>query len=271
MRVNNFHCSFGIGFREGVAARYGLTHYDDPPVTEPLLLVGVYNDRHRNMVRKHASELIIYWCGTDAQRLAESQRFMESKNMPELQNFWLMMFKSRKHVYHIAPSHWIADDLNGLGLRNVFEVPALLKNHSDITPAPLGDCVYMYNPGNKIYNGGIYEEIKSRVPYEFIESNIITFKRAELIEAYKRCFVGFRFTEHDGLSETVAEMGLMGRPVVHNGDLPNCVKYNSVEDVIKYLDELYNARKSFVYNELAEEVKNYLTIDFDWLDTDNYK
>jgi hypothetical protein len=150
-----------------------------------------------------------------------------------------------------------------------YRIPVTPYDHSDIKPKPLGDSIYMYKPESRVYNGGIYQQIKEALPeFNYIEADWGDHTREEMLEIYKKCFIGLRFTEHDGLSNTVCEMGMMGRPMINNGDVPNCISYNSVDGII-------NTIQSLRYNPLEPEqlsglVRNYLEIGTDFLNTEYY-
>jgi len=265
MRIKQFYCHFGIGFKEGIRAKYGLTDYEETPDRyAPLLMVGCYNFRQIGLVETivlTSPLVVILWCGSDA------ESFIKQENQ-----FWFDRWRENPQIKHIAASHWIADDLDKIGFKYV-KLPITLHDYKDIKPAPLGDSVYMYKPGSKLYNGGIYQEIKEVLPYNIIEAVPTSYSREEMMEVYKNCFIGLRFTEHDGLSETVCEMGLMGRMVIHNGDTPNCIHYDK-----ENIDEIINAihfewKHAAMYNktqELAKQMQGYLNIGEDFLNTDYY-
>jgi hypothetical protein len=262
MRINQFHCSFGIGFRDAVTQSYGLVHKDIPNPMEPLLIVGVYNFQHFGIIRNMHNLVVVYWGGSDSEFLVKYG----------YDSFWAIMFRKKLNIHHIASSRWIADDLKLLGIPNIHEIPVLLRKHDDLSPCPLGDSIYMYMPDSKVYNGGIYSLLKNRLPYNFIETNPATFDRAGLIDAYKRSFIGLRFTKHDGLSETVCEMGLMGRHMIHNGDVPNCVKYDpdDIDRIIWYIDNVYTHRERWMSYVVSQDVTAYIHSSEDWLDTEFY-
>jgi hypothetical protein len=95
-----------------------------------------------------------------------------------------------------------------------------------------------------------------------------------MMQIYKRCFIGLRFTEHDGLSNTVCEMGLMGRMVINNGDVPNCIHYdkNNIKDIIETIDfEWKHSEITDKTKVVSDAVKTYLNIGEDFLNTEYYE
>lgn len=79
-----------------------------------------------------------------------------------------------------------------------------------------------------------------------------------------------RLTDHDGLSATVQELGLMGVKCIHNGCSPSALNYNTFNDICKHIDnEMLKIGQTDVNTALA--VKNYLIINNEFFDTDYHK
>ena len=81
--------------------------------------------------------------------------------------------------------------------------------------------------------------------------------------------MGLRPIEHDGLSNTVSELGLMGRRVIWNGDTPNAINYTSKEEIVELVKQEYENRHSLDYQKLGDEMLDYLDVE-DFLDIDNW-
>ena len=89
-------------------------------------------------------------------------------------------------------------------------------------------------------------------------------------EIYKSSFIGLRLTPHDGLPETVLEMGMMGRRCVWNGDFPGCYRWETEQDIIDaILKERENIGKTNY--KLVEDINNYMEQGNDWLKTKYYE
>jgi hypothetical protein len=262
MRITQLYSLFTTGFKEGAMKKFNLVPYED--VYSPVLIIGAYSHRELSVILNNQSFAVVYWGGTDAQILRRHGR----------DNFWTNQFRKKKNIKHISTSHWISEDLEALGLDYKFLPVSLYENA--IKPYPLGDSIYMYNPESTTYNGGMYEDIKKRLPeFTFIERTCKTGTREDVMEVYKKCFIGLRFTEHDGMSETAVEMGLMGRRMIHNGDLPNCIKYEKgdIEGIVDNIRIEYQNRKygdDWVCYE-ACKVSDFLHEDDDWLNTEFYE
>lgn len=260
MRIKQFYSQFGNHFADAMAKKYNLElNVASIKMDEPLFMFGCYNEKQIWRALQHQSGgqlTVICWAGSDANKL---------KNLPGI-------FNQFSNIKHIAISKWIAADLGLMGIPYRL-IPITPYDFSDIKPEPLGDSIYMYKPESRIYNGGIYEQVKQRLPeYNFIEVNWGDYTRDQMMDIYKKCFIGLRFTEHDGLSNTVCEMGMMGRMVINNGSVPNCIAYDNVEQVIQaiqleYIQKAYTDKTSVVH----KEVKDYLNIGEYFLDTEYYE
>jgi hypothetical protein len=183
---------------------------------------------------------------------------------------WAEILRGFPNIKHIAMSGFIADDLKECGIP-YFRMPVFVHNLDDYTPCPLGDSILMYQPGNPTYNGGIYQEIKSRVPYNFIEVTAHTFERADLLEAYKKCFIGLRFTEHDGMNHTGCELGLMGRRQIYSGGLPNSITFdkNNIDSIVNSINMEYSyGVNDWLY--VGNEMRDYLDVGDSFLNTEYY-
>ncbi len=263
MRIKQLYCNFGKGFKEAFSKKYQMVNYTD--ILSPAVFFGCVAHRDLGVVYNHKGLCIIIWAGSDIKAIAD-------ENKVPINSIWIQMLKHRENIKHIAISKWIADDLDKLGIK-YYRLPILPHNNSDIHPCPLGSSVYMYQPDNPLYNGGIYEKVKKNLPYNFIEATVHTYSREQLMEVYKDCFIGLRFTDHDGLSNTVCELGLMGRRVINNGDIPNCLPYETVEDVIRLVKREYEYSillPKIMPEVISERVKCYLNITEDFLDTGFY-
>jgi hypothetical protein len=230
-------------------------------------MLGCYTKFHVSVLQlqvRIGAPSVVYWAGTDSMNL------LMDGNKDVVQFFR----DNTELVHHIAASHWISDDLRTAEIPHI-QLPVSLVEVKQ-NPCRLGESIYMYKADSVIYNGGIYEEIKRRVPYNFIETNVHTFTKEQLIEAYKKCFIGLRFTEHDGLSETVAEMGLMGRKVIHNGDLPNCIHYdkNNIDGIVEAIHKEHRQIEHPDFwaspYDTMRAVQRYLEVGDDFLNTEYY-
>jgi len=261
MRINQLYCRFGKGFERAFVLKYKMRPYMD--VNEPLIVFGCYNTGAILTIVRHSITFgnlcVVIWAGTDALTFSDERNAV-----------WSKIFRETKNIKNIAISHWIEEDLKKIDLK-YYSIPVLPGDNSDIKPETLGDSILMYRPELPIYNGGIYEEIKSKVPYKFIEVRHNTFERKELLESYKKCFLGLRFTAHDGLSNTACELGLMGRRIIWNGKTPNAISFdkNNVSEIIENIHKEYENRGK--EEAIANKMQEFLNIGEDWLNTEFYE
>ena len=103
-------------------------------------------------------------------------------------------------------------------------------------------------PGSSVFYGAEYlTAIQEAFPEnKVLVSNFHKHSRLEVREIYKQCFIAVRPTPHDGLSNTIVEMGMMGRRCIWNGNTPNAIHFLSEKDMIqKILTEKNRIGKSF--------------------------
>jgi hypothetical protein len=270
MRIKQLYCNFGNHFADAIEKKYQLENRTTNIIQkDPLFMFGCYDYRQLTIALNHSlygALTVICWAGTDAQMLTKIEN--------PLRDFWPNQLRQHPNIVHVAISHWIADDLESLGIKH-YRVPVTPHDYSELKPCPLGDSIYMYKAGSKLYNGGIYQQIKEQLPYNFIEADFGTYTREEILEVYENCFIGLRFTEHDGLSNTVCELGSMGRMVISNGDTPNCIHYdkNDPDEIIEQIHAEFKDSHDLGEDKtgaVARAVKDYLDIGDDFLNTEYY-
>ena len=275
MRIKQLYCNFGYHFAQAIAAKYNLenrTH--DVKFNQPLFMFGCYNYKQASLALLHARQgqlVVICWAGSDSMMIRRTQQQFRDNSVSFS---FVDSFRSYANIKHIAISHWIAEDLQAVGLEYKL-LPITPHDFSSIVPEPHGESVYMYQPANPNYNGGIYEAVKERLPtFNFIETKFGDHERDQLMELYKKSFIGLRFTEHDGLSNTVCELGHMGRRVISNGDTPNCIKYdkNNIDHIVDTIKSEYNiTRSGIMHHVVCGAVEQYLNIGDDFLNTEYYE
>lgn len=264
MRIRQFLCITGICFERGFIDKYNFIPYTD--INEPLFICGFGKNISKNIVRinKHKGLIVLCWAGGDLlwflQHTAQRNKLIQ---MPNLR--------------HIAISRCLEKDLQTIGVPYKF-LPVTAFKNDDIKPEPLGDFIYIYKPDVACYNPILIQKVKQLLPeMNFIEAKAQDgFRRFEVLEMYKKCFLGLRFTAHDGVANTVCEMGLMGRRMIHNGDLPNSIPYDkdNVQEIVSTIQAEFDYRKMRNdledYKQVAQGVFEYLDIGEDFLNTEYY-
>lgn len=230
------------------AVRWKLKTYEDRDA--PLIVYGCYREADLRAVNQHRGLLIMLWGGSDILVHGSNSVFR------------------KPNIRHLAISKFIARDLRRL--KKPFKrlnLPG--ADMSGYEPAPLGDSVYAYMPkgGEAKYGGATVEVVRKRMPKtNFIVNRRCEKLRPEMKELYTRSFIGLRLSPHDGVANTVVELGLMGRRCVYNGDTPNAINWKTAEDVIAAIKR-ERARGPVTQAEVAKQVYEYLHWDDGWLDS----
>mgnify|MGYP003705965817 CR=1 FL=1 len=211
-------------------------------INKPALFFGLYTINDINNLKNHKGDKYVIWGGTDCNIKFPNRR----KNL-EL----IVKIKIKRHY---AISRDIYKRLKNLGINSIlFNFNIVDKNifkKIDVT----GDSIYIYNGLNKnntnLYNEKIYLQIIEKLPeYNYILSNSLNIQNDNMIDIYKKCFIGLRLTENDGNANTVQEFKQVGIPIVHNLSEYG-LKWNNIDDIIlnikyRHLDKFNNSIKDY--------------------------
>lgn len=242
-------------FGEQFLQKYKLEREDwSKPSNDPCVYFGCYSKGDLlSMLNNKSDFKILVYGGTDA--------MSESK---------LSLLKKFPNLYHVAISDYIAKDLSKAGIPYK-KVPITPIDHSklNITPEPLGNSIYIYNNSEAAkykYGYKLYSAVQEAMPeFKFNICGHSDNSREELMKIYKECFIALRLIQHDGLSNSVVEMGLMGRRTIHNGGLPSSIAYDSnVESICKIIKE-ESKKIGTTDAKLATDTMNFLNNSRDWL------
>jgi hypothetical protein len=240
-------------FEEEFLRKYDLRRYSSP--RDPALFFGCYGQKDIEVIRKHRGFRVVLWGGSDA---------MYPRNIKALEGL--------RDCFHIAISQFIERDLadRALPFVRLPVSPRLLGE--DFAPGPKGPALYVYTSAERPEFYGAETVQKLREKYsniEFITCTATSHGKAALIDVYRQCFLGLRLVPHDGLSNTVVELGLMGRRTVHNGGLPGSLPYSSFEEVCGHIArEQQEVGRTDVA--LADATRRFLELPPDWLTTEFY-
>lgn len=236
-------------FNQKIKFRYKLVDYYNKK--KPAIFWGMYRDEDILSLENHENTSIVVWRGSDAMNCEK----------------YVNRLKKIKNVKHISISSFIKNSLNKNGIE------------SELIPIrPTENVKNLKNKGNKIYfyygkdtdkawnfyGGNVIDELRKSVPYEIVLATKDTYNEDELQKIYEECFLGLRLTKHDGIANTVCELGLMGRNCIHNGDIPNSITYNAIDDIIKIIHNEYQSRHQD-NSKIVDNVYNYLDIGENWL------
>lgn len=243
-------------FREPIKKKYGLTSYTNKE--EPLFMFGCY-PRFFNHVRKHKGFLLIAWAGTDGVWLHNYRHFIKH-------------LRSRENTYHIALSKFLSDDLTKAGIEHKI-IPITPFVNKDIKPKPRGEYLYQYSSKKhpERYNCIMAKRAMALSCIKGFTATKDKFTREELLGVYERCFMGLRLTEHDGMPNTVAELGLMGRRCIYNGGTPNAIPWKGEKDIVRSIQKEYERRGADDTEAVSEAMREYLDVGTDWLNVEYWK
>jgi len=258
MRINQAKIYLNF-FRQLFLQKYRFNNYVNRD--EPCYFFGCYSGAY-NTIKNHKGFAVISWCGSDGIELTENPDFAAYlQNHPE--------------IFHIAETKYISDDLTKCGIPH-FVYPLAPINLDNISPKPIGKNVYVYsshtNP--EFYGASIIERIKKKLPHIKFITRYATAPdcatKDELMKIYEDSCIGLRLVRHDGMSCTVAEMGMMGRKMVWNADSPNAIPWETDEDIINAIKSEY-ARAGQTDEAMAHRMEEFLTIPEEIFDMEFYK
>ena len=217
---------------------------------EPCIFFGCFKGRGDVMkIINHQGLAVICWRGTDILGMKKEDIKALRKN----------------NIKHIAISDYIAKDLDRHGFK--YKRFPITATRLKFDPVPLGNDIYTYIDHRRPKDYGMDIIDKLNGSYNIIIGG--GFPPEKMREVYRSCFIGLRLTRHDGLPNTVIEMGLMGRKCVWNGGLPNAINYKTTEDIINAI-ETERKKAGVVQFDVARKVFDYLNIGNEWLDETIY-
>jgi hypothetical protein len=272
------------GFYDRVKNSTPLRGYDNDYL--PAIFYGIWSDEDLDTLRKNKSLKIIIWSGGDinaADYREDCVRERVLRNVSEI--------RALSKVIHISKSPFIAKSLEEFGIPYI-ETPFCPIDLDRYKPVKKGDSIYIYTaPGLESYYGfDLYDKVVEKYKdinfifacckagYDFIKATgyqskyaVRYYKQEELIdEVYSECFLALRLTTHDGIANTVQELGLMGIRSVHNGSSPSSLNYRTLEDLCRHID--HERETIGTCDEvLADEVRRYLTLDTHFYKTGFYR
>jgi|SRR5688572_4192428 len=224
---------------------YQLDDYNDRE--KPFVCFGGYRYEDGCICQQHESHITVFWTGQDAL------------------NEWGFTDRACRHVTaHPKVQKHIAKD----GASCLLVKPAAFLNVQK--PQTLGKKIYAYCPNSMPdYHGKkILDELRCGGYEIVIGDGQFTQEqwrngRADLF--YKDIFIGLCLSEFAGGGGSIIEMGLRGINVVSNVfDLPNCIPWNSIDDVIQAIED----QTQYIGHSnpgLAERVWDDLDHEHNWL------
>ena len=242
-------------FKPYVMKKYGVREYVDP--NTPALFWGMYIPSFRKLVT-HRGFAVVVWCGTDA--------LITLKNRSYVQFF----LQNTGRIKHVAISSFLDKDLTKAGIPHI-TLPLLSMPMANVMCMPRGRSLYAYL-GNKEsadkYGAALCNEVSFKSGIPLITAYKDSYARSYLVnKIYRECFLGLRLLRHDGMSNSVIELGLAGRNVVYNGNTPNALNYRDEKDIIQLIQQEYAHRKES-NTDIANSVAQFINVKNDYLNTE---
>ena len=249
MRIKQFRCANNVRyFAQRMMDKFSLVPFVDE--SEPVILYGMYKDEDYELLKKTKGTVV--WCGTDA--MVVSQKRAD-------------IIKAHPHR-HIAKSKQVQSSLRKWKIDS--ELIPVTSTPLDIQCKPRGNMVYAYVcSDNHVmyskYRMPILQRLSQDLPYKFIFTTIKKYKSDELLAIYEKCFIGVRLLDHDGLSNSILEMGLMGRRTISNSGLPGTIPWGGYKVLKQNVEKEYAHRKED-NKTIPDAVRKFIDIDDQWLE-----
>ena len=251
-------------FKESFNKRWGTVSLITS-LQNPMVVFGCFHQNQVDKIAAWRAPVVVVWVGSDSMYLRSGKYGVDYSKILHA-----------SHVKHVAISKWIIDDLSACGVPHIY-LPITHADSKMFEPVALGNYVYYYCPENRpeLYGRKILDAVKERLPdiRFLIAHSHKDIPHERMPDVYSRCFIGLRLTSHDGQPTTVAEMGMMGQKVIHNGLAPNCIPWQGVDDIVESIKREQEAKHTVLrvsQIELALQVRKFLDIGEDWLDTEFY-
>ena len=243
-------------FKKMTEKKYNLDEYSPlVHLHEPTLFFGLYNKEDVDYLISHKGPKKLLLGGSDA------------RYKPLEENIDILQ---KHNIEIICQSKYLFDRLREIGY------PDFLSNLNPFTPAQVhdfydpettkGKSIYIYTASKspEIYGDDIYNQVieKLKDQFNFIVCEART--TDDIKSIYKECFIGLRLTRFDGLGCTNIELGLMGIKSVSNNLSPNCLPWETVDDVVEHiLRESKNI--GMKDKKLADQTLSFISKEYDIL------
>lgn len=239
-------------FKDHFMRNHGLIEYSDP--NKPAIFFGCYGQQNFDIINRHKGLAVIVWGGSDAMH----PRFVRDLGR-------------KGNTRHVALSDYVTHDFrrHRIPQNRRKKIPLIATNKDMFEPTRLGDSVYIYLTMNKrVREAKLYEDVKRKLngKHKIIEITAYTkLPQVEYSRMLDQCFIGLRLVNHDGLSNTVVELGLKGRKCLWNGGTPNAIPYKNASDVVNAITKEADLIGQRGHSDIAKAVRDYITVDDSWM------
>jgi len=269
MRIEQFSTDL-MFFARHFRRKFKMNYYDKSSNNEPAVFFGCGGYGIKQMVLNHKGFAVVVWGGSDSMFIDREPRMGE------------YFRKNKDRIVHIAHSHWIQTDLAEKGIEYIDRVVLPVEfDRAQFTVEPLGKYIYHYGPTTRtryeFYGTTTVHQMMKMVGQthvlsnKFIVTNANAVPRQKMHEEYKKAFMGVRLTDHDNMSLSCIEMGLMGRRSIFNGNIPGAIPYQKKEPghVLDLILEEY--QYSEPDRDLSNEMWDFVQDDMTWVNTEYYE
>ena len=252
MRVNQIRVSRNVRFfGSRMEKKFTLRTFDD--FTAPVVMYGIYNEDDYEFFEKFKPPVITLWRGTDALVVnpARAERLMRKKD-----------------CRHYAVSSDVQRSLARWGVAS--KILPVTSTDPAIQCEPRGNWVYCYiSSKNPVmlekYKVKVLKRLEKDLRRKFVYTTLHGYNYADLLSVYRKSFVGVRFLDHDGMSNSILEMGLMGRRTVSNSGLPYTIPWKNYEGIKKAIQKEWS-KKNEDNKMISEAYKKLIDIGDKWLE-----
>lgn len=249
MKIKQFRSSNNVRyFAQRMMDKFSLVPFTDE--SEPVILYGMYKDPDYDLLQKTKGTVV--WCGTDA--------MVVNKARAEI-------IKAHPHR-HIAKSKQVQESLWLWKIES--ELIPVTSTPLNIKCKPRGHMIYAYVCSDndvmyRKYKMPILKRLERDLSYKFAFTTIKKYRPEDLLNVYEKCFIGIRLLDHDGLSNSILEMGLMGRRTISNSGLPGTIPWGIYKNIKLTIQKEYANRKQD-NRQISNAVRKFIDIDDQWLE-----
>ena len=252
MRVNQIRVSRNVKFfGPRMEKKFNLRPFDDP--TAPVVMYGIYNEDDYTFFDTFKPPIIALWRGTDAlvTNPARAIRLLR-----------------RSDCKHYAVSKDVQRSLARWGVDS--KMLPITSTDPAIKCEPRGNWVYCYHSSKhpvmlEKYKIKVLRKLEKDLRRKFVYTTLHGRNYEDLMGVYKKSFVGVRLLDHDGMSNSILEMGLMGRRTISNSGLPFTIPWSNYESIKKAIKKEWSARHED-NKMISEAYRKLIDIGDTWLE-----
>jgi hypothetical protein len=205
-------------FQQGFMDRWNLRYYFS--AHQPAIFVGVYRPEDVDIINNHRGFKIVANTG-----------------------------KLRDIFWNINPTDTFVTGIMGgvmdpereklFDTYTFIETSFPIKDFSTFKPTPLGSSIYCYlgnESGKHIMGYDLIEQIRKRTNFDIIigmQGHSMDYVKENF---YNKCFINIKPSITGGLTGA-CELAYMGRRTVSNAKAPFCLPYNSIDDILRIIDQ----------------------------------